>query len=156
MQHGTTFGSRRRSEALQPILQRALNQHGMHRRLPRRVTPELWARALGAQIAARAQPSALTAGTLHVLVQDHRWRDQLDAARLFLIERLNRHLGGNVVRALQFGLAHAGALEPSRGILEPKAARRAPPPHLVGNTDALSPDLREALLSAASAWAARA
>jgi len=43
-------------------------------------------------------------------VQDHRWRDQIDAARAMVIERLNRRLGRNVVRALQFGLAHEGAL----------------------------------------------
>src|SRR5438105_825733 len=82
---------RRRSEALRAVLHRALNAHGM--RLPRRIAPSVWESAVGRQIAARAQPTVLAGGTLHVLVQDHRWRDQLDAARVFLLERINRALG---------------------------------------------------------------
>lgn len=104
----------RRGEKLRGILHRALEEHGLARRLPRRVLPEVWEAAVGRQIAARAQPTSLCGGTLHVLVQDHRWRDQLDAARLMLMERLNQRLGAGTVRELQFGLAHSGALDEGR------------------------------------------
>jgi hypothetical protein len=153
--------SQGRSEILRGILSRELRAHGIAARLPRRVPPSVWESAVGKQIAARAQPTVLSSGTLHVLVQDHRWRDQLDAARSFLLERLNRELGHGTVRALQFGLAHEGALDEGRrraGI-----APVAQPPQLPKSQGAalnleavrLAPELREALLRAAEAQARR-
>jgi predicted nucleic acid-binding Zn ribbon protein len=148
------FGPQRRGEKVSGILLRALKQQGIGRRLPRRVSPEVWESAVGRQIAARAQPTVLSCGTLHVLVQDHRWRDQLDAARVMLLERLNHTLGNGAVRAFQFGLAHAGALDVARR----RAGLDAAPEHTVaieprgilGETK-LDPALREALLRAAEA-----
>ena len=97
MTDGHHFVPRRRLTPLRGILEKALRAHGMTRRLPRRIAPEVWELAVGKQIAARAQPTVLTGGTLHVLVQDHRWRDQLDAARNFVVERINRRLGAGTV-----------------------------------------------------------
>lgn len=150
----TQFAPCRRSEQLSGILHRALREAGMARRLPRRLAPELWESAVGRQIAARAQPTVLCGGTLHVLVQDHRWRDQLDAARLILLERLNGKLGKNAVRALQFGLAHEGALDQARrraGVCAAPPARAAADASRVLGASPLEPDLREALLRAAEA-----
>jgi predicted nucleic acid-binding Zn ribbon protein len=143
----------RRSEAVRPILLRALQKHRVH--LPRRISPSLWARAVGPFLAARAQPTVLSAGTLHVLVEDHRWRDQLDAARRFLMEKLNLHLGGEHVRALQFGLAHEGALDEARRLLEPLSEARIEPDQVLGRSQ-LEPLLREAVLKAAEAASRRA
>jgi predicted nucleic acid-binding Zn ribbon protein len=144
-----------RGEALHGILRRALHQHGFARRLPRRISPEAWEHAVGRQIAARAQPTVLAGGTLHLLVEDHRWRDQLDAARVFLLERINGRLGAGAVRELQFGLAHAGVLEVARrraGIGEgQRAEKEAVAPPLVLGEARLEPLLREALLRAAEA-----
>jgi predicted nucleic acid-binding Zn ribbon protein len=143
----------RGAEKLSGILHRALHDSGMARRLPRRVGPELWESAVGRQIAARAQPTVLSGGTLHLLVQDHRWRDQLDAARGMLLERLNLKLGAGTVRALQFGLAHEGVLDEARR----RARVSAPAPEARGDgarmlgTARLEPTLREALLRAAEA-----
>ena len=155
MSDGQHLVPRRRSEQLGGILQRALQAHGISRRLPRRIAPEVWERAVGKELAARAQPTVLTSGTLHILVEDYRWRDQLDAARHFVVERINRRLGAGVVRELQFGLAHEGALTEGRrraglGIV------RAPPevllePRRVLGDVALPPALREAVLRAAEA-----
>ena len=150
----TRFGLRRRGEKLGGILRRALEENGMARRLPRRVSPEVWESAVGRQIAARAQPTVLSGGTLHLLVQDHRWRDQLDAARAILLERLNGKLGKGAVRALQFGLAHEGALdEPRRRAGFPPEFPPPPavePSGVLGSAQ-LDPSLREGLLRAAEA-----
>lgn len=130
----------------------------MARRLPRRLSYELWESAVGRQIAARAQPTVLVAGTLHVLVEDHRWRDQLDAARTFLIERLNARLGKDAVLRLQFGLAHEGALREGRrraGIGLAAREEVAVEPLAVLGGARLDPGLREALLRAAEAAARR-
>lgn len=151
------FAPRRRGELLRPILQRALDQGGLGRRLPRRIAPQVWADAVGAQLAARAQPTVLSGGTLHLLVEDHRWRDQIDAARKMVLERLNLRLGAPLVRALQFGLAHSGALDEAR-----LAAARPPEPgpliepERVLGSSRLEPSLREALLRAAEAALRRA
>ena len=143
---------RRRSEAVRSVLQRALHAHGMARRLPRRIAPLTWENAVGRQIAARAQPTVLSGGVLHVLVEDHRWRDQLDAARAFLLERINRAVGG--VREIQFGLAHSGALDAGRrragiGAVE-KPEAFVEPREVLGDAR-LEPVLREAVLRAAEA-----
>ncbi|TMA92710.1 MAG: DUF721 domain-containing protein [Deltaproteobacteria bacterium] len=150
----TRFGLRRRGEKLGGILRRALEENGMARRLPRRVSPEVWESAVGRQIAARAQPTVLSGGTLHLLVQDHRWRDQLDAARAILLERLNGKLGKGAVRALQFGLAHQGALDQARrraGFSRQLTPTHAVEPSGVLGAERLEPALREGLLRAAEA-----
>ena len=150
----TRFGVHRRGEKVSGILNRALNEQGICRRLPRQISPEIWESAVGQQIAARAQPTVLSQGTLHLLVQDHRWRDQLDAARTMLLERLNRKLGAGAVRALQFGLAHDGALDDGRRRAGLGAARRqeidVEPQRVLGGAR-LDPGLREAVLRAAEA-----
>ncbi|HZX96239.1 MAG TPA: DUF721 domain-containing protein [Myxococcales bacterium] len=151
----TRFGPRR-GEKLGGILHRALKEHGMARRLPRRIAADVWESAVGRQIAARAQPTVLSGGTLHVLVQDHRWRDQLDAARKFVIERINGRLGKDVVRELQFGLAHEGALREGRrraGLGEPPQPEVAVEPGAVLGEARLEAGLREAVLRAAEAAA---
>jgi len=149
----TRFFNPRRSENVSGILRRALDQRGLGKRLPRRVAAELWESAVGKQIAARAQPTVLSGGTLHVLVQDHRWRDQLDAARVTLMDRLNARLGNGAVRALQFGLAHDGALDAARrraGVGVRTETVAVEPQRVLGRAK-LDPGLREAVLRAAEA-----
>jgi predicted nucleic acid-binding Zn ribbon protein len=146
------FFPRRRAEAVGGILQRTLDRQGLARRLDRHVPAAVWADAVGADLAARAQPTVLSAGTLHLLVQDHRWRDQIDAARHLIIDRLNRRLGRRAVRALQFGLAHEGALRPAARTAARHAAP-APPRHStagVAGSHALPSEVRDALLRAAA------
>lgn len=148
------FVPRRRGEELCGILPRALRAHGIARRLPRRVAWQVWETAVGRQMAARAQPTVLAGGTLHLLVEDHRWRDQIDAARAFVLERLNRRLGAGAVRGLQFGLAHSGALDEARrraGIGVRRAPERAADLSLLLGETRLEPALREAFLRAAEA-----
>ncbi len=99
---------------LRSLLELAMHQAGLSSSLARRLPKQVWEAAVGREIATRAQPTHLTAGVLHVLVEDHRWRDQLDAMRMELISRVNARLGKALVRELHFGLAHAGALPARR------------------------------------------
>jgi Dna[CI] antecedent, DciA len=101
----------RGSSLLSALLEQALDQHGLSLKLDRRLPAQIWEAAVGREIALRARPTVLSAGTLHILVVDHRWRDQLDAMRSMVIARLNARLGRPLVRELRFGLAHEGALE---------------------------------------------
>jgi hypothetical protein len=124
-------------------------------RLPRRIAPAVWAQVVGPFLAARAQPTVLSGGVLHVLVEDHRWRDQLDAARRILMDKLNLRLGAELIRELQFGLAHTGVFDQARQRLEPLPEPRIEPDQVLG-TSRLEPLLREAVLMAAEAASRRA
>lgn len=153
------FPPTRRSEAIRPILQRALERQGFSRKLERRITPAVWSQAVGAELASRMQPTRLVAGVLHVLVQDHVWRDQLDAARGTVIARINQQLGAPLVRELHFGLAHAGALDAACAAKARPALVRAPlaPLGVLGSSGPhLEPSLRDALLRVAGAASRRA
>jgi len=146
--NGSRFFPRRRAEVVGGILRRTLNRQGLARRLDRHVSVAAWTDAVGPELAARAQPTVLAAGTLHVLVQDHRWRDQIDAARALVIERLNRRLGHCAVRALQFGLAHEGALRGRGADATSRERHRRPAPD---GAHKLPAELRDAFLRAAAA-----
>jgi predicted nucleic acid-binding Zn ribbon protein len=140
----------RPSETIRLVLERTLKEQGLARRLERRLPRHVWREAVGPGIAERAQPTVLVAGVLHLLVEDNRWRDQLDAARTFIIERVNACLGRPLVRELRFGLAHAGALPPRQGV----APQEHPEPDLEAEVPAaarLHPDLRAAFQGAATA-----
>lgn len=142
------------------MLVRALHQSGLQARLDKTLPLHVWSAAVGPGIALRARPTVLRGGVLHILVVDHRWRDQLDAARVFLIARLNEKLGRDAVRELRFGLAHTGFLEDGRAFDPVEIGRKisAAVQHarcetaarLIGDAP-LSPELREALERAASA-----
>ena len=152
----------RSAETIRQVLDRALHAQGLSRRLHRAMPRQVWLEAVGSGIAARAQPTVLTDGVLHVLVEDHRWRDQLDAARTFLIARVNARLGKPLVRALSFGLAHKGALAEHPPRLDAGRASSAASDALGHALDdslrpdlpaalRLDPSLREALFGAADA-----
>jgi hypothetical protein len=67
--------------------------------------------AVGPSLSARTRPTALSRGILHVAVVDHRWRDQIDAARALILRRLNARLGPGTVLGFQFGPLPALSLE---------------------------------------------
>jgi predicted nucleic acid-binding Zn ribbon protein len=151
----------RTAESIRGVLARALSERGLSRRLERGLPRHIWREAVGPGIAERATPTVLSGGVLHLLVEDHRWRDQLDAARVMLIERVNARLGKPLVRELRFGLAHAGAVVAATGLLAaPRAPAgagndpAAPAAAEVPGAEALHPELRAAFNAAARAAAA--
>jgi hypothetical protein len=145
------------SASIRRLLEQALESHGLSVQVDRRLPAKVWEQAVGAEVARRARPTVLVGGVLHVLVEDHRWRDQLDALRTTIIARLNARLGRPMVRELCFGLAHAGALAGPRrpqAAVEPGA--ELPPAGAIALAAERLPDgLRQAFLAAASAGARR-
>ena len=129
-----------REEPVFGILARALGQ----KRFSRTLTPipiEAWTDAVGPSLSARTRPTALSRGILHVAVVDHRWRDQIDAARALILRRLNARLGAGTVRGFQFGP------------LPPLAAPATEAPRVEGEecAGALARDVTEAFSRAARA-----
>ncbi len=142
----------RSAEPIGRVLERTLRAQGLSRRLDRVLPAQVWREAVGGGIAERARPTVLRAGVLHVLVEDHRWRDQLDAARTLLIERVNARLGRPLVRELRFGLAHAGSLSQGvRAAAAPAAPAKPDQVACVPGAARLAPELRDAVLGAAGA-----
>jgi predicted nucleic acid-binding Zn ribbon protein len=144
----------RRGEALNGILRRTLDRHRLSRKIGRHLSPAAWQDAVGPELAGRAQPTVLSCGTLHLLVADHRWRDQIDAARALIIARVNQRLGCNAVRELQFGLAHEGALPGARPVAAGAPSAVACDANLsleLRGATRLSDELREAIVRAANA-----
>ena len=91
-----------REELLFGILTRALKQ----KRFSRTLAPiplQAWMDAVGPSLSARTRPTALARGILHVAVVDHRWRDQIDAARALILRRLNARLGPDDTILLEGG-----------------------------------------------------
>jgi hypothetical protein len=127
-----------REELVFGILTRALE----HKRFSRTLTPiplQAWMDAVGPSLSARTRPTALTRGILHVAVIDHRWRDQIDAARALILRRLNARLGPGTVRGFQFGPMQA------------KAATEEPPMERGTRSGAVSGNVTEAFSRAARA-----
>jgi hypothetical protein len=103
------FGDQKPGEPVYDILSRVLRM--------RKISPGLapvplkaWTDAVGPLLSARTLPTALSRGVLHIAVQDHRWRDQIDASRALILRRLNALLGAGKVRTLQFGPLAAEAV----------------------------------------------
>ena len=99
-----------REELVFGILSRTLKQ----KRFSRTLTPiplQAWMDAVGPSLSARTRPTALSRGILHVAVVDHRWRDQIDAARALILRRLNARHGPGTVRGFQFGPLAEAATE---------------------------------------------
>jgi hypothetical protein len=91
-----------REELVFGILTRELKK----KRFSRALTPiplRAWMDAVGPSLSTRTRPTALSRGILHLAVADHRWRDQIDAARALILRRLNACLGAGTVRGFQFG-----------------------------------------------------
>jgi hypothetical protein len=117
------FGDRKPEEPVYDILSRVLRKRNLSPDLAP-VPLQAWADAVGPSLSARTRPTALSRGVLHVAVQDHRWRDQIDASRALILRRLNGLLGAGKVRSLQFGPLAADAVHP---LLErPEPAATAP------------------------------
>jgi hypothetical protein len=108
-----------REELVYGILTRALQK----KRFSRTLTPiplQAWMAAVGPSLSARTRPTALSRGILHVAVIDHRWRDQIDAARALILRRLNARLGAGTVRGFQFGPLLPQAGSPKAPVAERK------------------------------------
>lgn len=62
---------------------------------------QAWEEAMGAVIAEAARPTAERDGVLTILCADSVWAAELDLMGPELVERLNRRLGGELVRRLR-------------------------------------------------------
>ena len=82
---------------------------GLAERLREAEIWRLWPDVVGVTVASRAKPLRIIKGTLTVAVSSGPWMQELRFLSAIMKEKLNKHLGGEVVREIQF---KAGKVEP--------------------------------------------
>lgn len=88
---------RRSPSALSKILADSFRGKPLEKRLGEVEIWRIWGQVVGAQIAAKAQPSRFTNGVLTVVVISAPWMQQLNFMKRDIAERLNEKLGNNLV-----------------------------------------------------------
>ena len=67
-----------------------------------------WPDAVGPPIARRTRAVSFQDGTLRIEVEGSAWRYELEVLKRQLLQKLNRHLGSELVRELEFIQARGG------------------------------------------------
>ncbi|MDD2336387.1 MAG: DUF721 domain-containing protein [Geobacteraceae bacterium] len=88
---------RRSPSALSKILADSFRGKPLEKRLGEVEIWRIWGQVVGAQIAAKAQPSRFTNGVLTVVVISASWMHQLNFMKRDIAERLNEKLGNKLV-----------------------------------------------------------
>lgn len=121
----------RLADALRQVLQRI----DPERRLPAYRTWAIWAEAVGAAVAAHAEPAGFRDGVLSVRVAGSAWMQELQFMKDTLRERLNERLGAPLIRDIYLV---------SGAVNVPAPAPSAPPgPALSDEPVATLPPLRD-------------
>jgi len=118
---------RRQSSAprlLGDILPETLRKKSIHLPLKDRRLIDAWNRAVGPQIAAKAQPDRLREDVLYVRVSTSVWMHELQFMKQDIIEKLNGTLGAAAVSQIRFfiGDVEARPVEPPAKVAPPDAA----------------------------------
>jgi hypothetical protein len=139
---------RRKIELLSKTIEKLLAARGLAGRMKEYRVFSLWEQAVGAVIARHAQPSAIRAGKLTVIVDSSAWMQQLSLLRPELTDKLNRMLGETAVEqiSLRVGeIVRTGPVE--RPALRPAAGLTAEDRELIEHAVSGIPDgeVRESL-----------
>jgi len=104
-------------------LAKILKACGMQSRLHEYRIFARWDQSVGPAIARHAQPKLLRGGKLSLIVDSPAWMQQLTLMKPDLVERLNKDLGGNMVKDISFRLGDVeeARAQPSDDILPPAA-----------------------------------
>ena len=113
-----------------------------------------WDEEVGEAMACRAQPSQFRNGLLIVTVSSHAWLQEMQFLKDDLLERLNRHLGMEVIRDLYFVSGRVRRNKPPSDdpMPEPQLVEVPAIPELAGIDD---PQLAQAFRRLAEARARR-
>jgi hypothetical protein len=106
----------------------------------------VWPSVVGADVARRAQPAALSGGCLHIVVDNSPWLHELTLRAAELTERLGRHC--SAVRSVRFTLGRL----PQPELPAPPAAVATPPltPADVAEIDAAASAIKDNGLATAA------
>ena len=100
-------------EPVGPMVLRVLRGLGLERRLDEQRAVQAWAEVVGPAIAAQAQASEIRDGVLSVDVATNVWMQELGLLREGIVDRLNAHLGGVVVRKIVLSIDRGEPCQPT-------------------------------------------
>ena len=98
---------RTKPQAVGDVLKAVMAGHGLGQGGELAKLHRQWAKAVGASVAAHAQPESLKGGRLTLIVDSHPWMNQLSLLSPGIIEKVNEALGAEEVTELRF---HAGKI----------------------------------------------
>ncbi len=135
-------------ETLDGVLDRA--GENRYARVKPPISDQVWAKAVGLRISARARPISLERGVLTVRTATTVWSSELSLLSEPLILRLREH--GVEVKELRF---RVGPLEPPKSVAELRNSRKIPPPapltpDLEASLDAIADDELRAIVTDAA------
>jgi len=94
-------------QAVGPLLSHILRRLGLDRRLSEYRAVDAWSDVVGPAVAEQARAVAVRDGVLFVDVASNVWMQELGLLRENIIERLNTHLGGPLVRKVVLSIERA-------------------------------------------------
>ncbi len=97
-------------EAIAGILSRVLRRYGLEDQMLGWQAVEEWAQVVGARIAQHTHAVAFRDGVLRVEVEGSAWMHELGFLQRKLIQKINRHLGRDMVREIRFVIPRGGNL----------------------------------------------
>jgi predicted nucleic acid-binding Zn ribbon protein len=100
-------------EPVGPLILKVLRGLGLERRLEEQRAVHAWDGVVGPAIAAQSRATDIRDGVLFVDVATNVWMQELGLLREGIVERLNAHLGGEVVRKIVLSIERGEPPEPT-------------------------------------------
>ena len=97
-------------EPLAGVLPRVLRQLGLEEGLLGWRAVHEWERAVGPRVARHTRAVAFREGVLQIEVEGSAWMQELGFLKTDLMRKINRHLGGRLVRNIRFVVPRGGIL----------------------------------------------
>lgn len=97
-------------EAIARVLSRVLRQLGLEGDLEAWRAVDEWPEVVGPRVSQHTRAVAFRDGTLRVEVEGSAWMQELGYLKRDLIQRINRHLGSDLVRDVRFTVPRGGTL----------------------------------------------
>ena len=89
-------------ERIKKVLERALRNLGIEKKVKEGRVFEVWDKAVGKKIGAHAHPLKIKRGKLFVKVTDSSWLQELSFLKEKIIKKVNKGLGEEVVKEIFF------------------------------------------------------
>jgi len=87
---------------IEDLIEAILNRYNLNTLAKEQRVFKVWREALGEALASHARPTAIHGGRLVALVKDSAWLQELQFIKGDIIKKLNRALGGRVIKDIRF------------------------------------------------------
>ncbi|RMF11052.1 MAG: DUF721 domain-containing protein [Candidatus Neomarinimicrobiota bacterium] len=89
-------------ESLGQALKRVLQQAGIEKAVQQQTALEIWNQVVGDAVAEATEPIEVAHGCLVVKARNSTWRQELFFRKQDILEKLNSHLGSQLIKDIRF------------------------------------------------------